>query len=188
MALGAGSTNPWQMSEAYAVFANGGYKINSFLIHKVLDGKGQVLMQAKPKQAGEEANLVIPARNAWVMNSMMQDVVRYGTATKANVLKRNDLAGKTGTTNDSFDAWFAGYASQVVGITWVGFDTPKSLGDKETGGGVALPIWIDYMAKVLPKLPEIPRPYPSEPSASSTDDAPATNPVAAASTPAPAAQ
>ncbi len=160
MALGAGSTNPWQMSEAYAVFANGGYKINTFLINKVLDAKGNVLMQAKPKQAGDEANLVIPPRNAYIMNSMMQDVVRYGTATKANVLKRGDLAGKTGTTNDAFDAWFAGYASQIVGITWVGFDNPKSLGDKETGGGVALPIWIDYMAKVLPKLPEIPRPIP----------------------------
>jgi penicillin-binding protein 1A len=162
MALGAGSTNPWQMSEAYAVFANGGYKINTFLIHKVLDSKGQVLMLAKPKLAGEQTNSVIPARNAFLMNAMMQDVVRYGTATKANILKRSDLAGKTGTTNDSFDAWFAGYASQVVGITWVGFDTPKSLGDKETGGGVALPIWIDYMAKVLPKIPEVTRTFPTE--------------------------
>jgi penicillin-binding protein 1A len=160
MALGAGSTNPWQMSEAYAVFANGGYKINAFLIHKVLDGKGQLLMQARPKLAGDEANLVIPPRNAYIMHSMMQDVIRYGTATKANVLNRKDLAGKTGTTNDSIDAWFAGYSSQVVGVTWVGFDTPKSMGDKETGGGVALPIWIDYMAKVLPKLPEIERPIP----------------------------
>ncbi len=157
MALGAGSTNPWQMSEAYAVFANGGYKINTFLINKVIDGKGKVLMQAKPKQAGDEDNQVITTRNANTMHSMMQDVVRYGTAAKANVLKRNDLAGKTGTTNESNDAWFAGYASQVVGITWVGFDQPKSLGDKETGGGVALPIWIDYMAKVLPKLPELSR-------------------------------
>jgi penicillin-binding protein 1A len=157
MALGAGSTNPWQMSEAYAVFANGGYKINTFLINKVVDGKGKVLMQAKPKLAGEQDYQVISTRNANTMHSMMQDVVRYGTATKANVLKRNDLAGKTGTTNDSHDAWFAGYSSQVVGITWAGFDQPKSLGDKETGGGVALPIWIDYMAKVLPKLPELPR-------------------------------
>jgi penicillin-binding protein 1A len=106
---------------------------------------------------------VISTRNANTMHSMMQDVVRYGTATKANVLKRNDLAGKTGTTNESHDAWFAGYASQVVGITWVGFDQPKSLGDKETGGGVALPIWIDYMAKVLPKLPEVPRKVATEP-------------------------
>ena len=158
MALGAGSTTPWQMSEAYAVFANGGYKVNTFVIDKVLDNKGQVLMQAKPKLAGDIANLVIPPRNAATMHNMMQDVVRYGTAAKANVLKRGDLAGKTGTTNESHDAWFAGYASQVVGITWVGFDQPKSLGSNETGGGVALPIWIDYMAKVLPKLPELPRP------------------------------
>jgi penicillin-binding protein 1A len=160
MALGAGSTNPWQMSEAYAVFANGGYKINSFLINKVLDGKGNVLMQAKPKAAGDDEHLVISPRNAYLMNSMMQDVVRYGTATKALTLKRGDVAGKTGTTNDSYDAWFAGYASELVAITWVGFDTPKSLGDKETGGGVALPIWIDYMAQVLPKMPEIKRPVP----------------------------
>ncbi len=158
LALGAGSTTPWQMSEAYAVFANGGYKVNTFVIDKVLDSKGQVLMQAKPKLAGDIANLVIPPRNAATMHAMMQDVVRYGTAAKANVLKRGDLAGKTGTTNDSHDAWFAGYASQVVGVTWVGFDQPKSLGGNETGGGISLPIWIDYMAKVLPKLPELPRP------------------------------
>jgi penicillin-binding protein 1A len=131
-----------------------------------LDSKGNVLMQAKPKLADDEANQVISTRNANTMHSMMQDVVRYGTAAKANSLKRNDLAGKTGTTNDSHDAWFAGYSSQVVGVTWVGFDQPKSLGDKETGGGVALPIWIDYMAKVLPQLPEIPRKVATESAAS----------------------
>ncbi len=163
MALGAGSTNAWQMSEAYAVFANGGFKVNTFIINKVLDGKGKVLMQAKPKVADDTDNQVISTRNANTMHAMMQDVVRYGTAAKANVLKRNDLAGKTGTTNESHDAWFAGYSSQVVGVTWVGFDQPKSLGDKETGGGVALPIWIDYMAKVLPKLPELPRKVATEP-------------------------
>ena len=183
MALGAGATTVWQMSEAYAVFANGGYKINTFIINKVLDGKGNVLMQAKPKQAGDELNAVISPRNAYLMHTMMQDVVRVGTATKANVLKRGDLAGKTGTTNDSIDAWFAGYASQVVAVTWAGFDIPKSLGDKETGGGVALPIWIDYMAKVLPKLPEIPRSAPDGMGGSSTitPEAPnmANNPPAA---------
>ena len=157
MALGAGATNPWEMAEAYGVFANGGYKTNNFIIYKVLDQKGKVLMQAKPKLSGDEANLVIPQRNAFAMDSLMRDIVRYGTAAKANVLKRGDLAGKTGTTNDSHDAWFAGYGSNIVAVTWVGFDTPKSLGATETGGGVALPIWIDYMAKILPKMPELPR-------------------------------
>jgi penicillin-binding protein 1A len=154
MALGAGTTNPWQMSQAYAVFANGGYKVNAFIINKVLDSKGNLLMRAKPKLANDEANRAIPAENAYVMHTLLQGVVKSGTATRANVLKRTDLAGKTGTTNDAFDAWFGGYASQVVAITWVGFDAPKSLGDKETGGGVALPIWIEYMAKILPNIPE----------------------------------
>jgi penicillin-binding protein 1A len=180
MALGAGSTNPWQMSQAYAVFANGGYKVNAFIINKVLDGKGNVLMQAKPKLADDEANRVIPADNAYIMHTLLQGVVARGTAVKANSLKRSDLAGKTGTTNDAFDAWFAGYASQVVGITWVGFDSPKSLGDKETGGGVALPIWIEYMAKVLPGIPEEahkapPRPKRDEGDAGDPNDNPDAN-------------
>ena len=154
MGLGAGSTNAWQLSQAYAVFANGGYKVNTFLINKVLDSSGKIIMQAQPKVAGDEDNLVIPKRNAYVMNTMLREVVRFGTAAKANVLKRNDIAGKTGTTNDAIDAWFAGYASDLVAITWVGFDQPKTLGDKETGGAAALPIWIDYMAVVLPGMPE----------------------------------
>lgn len=162
MSLGSGVTNPWQMSQAYAVFANGGYKINAFIINKVLDGKGNVLMRAKPKLANDEANRVIPAKNAYIMHTLLQGVVSNGTATRANVLKRGDLAGKTGTTNDAVDAWFGGYSSQIVAITWVGFDGPKSLGDKETGGGVALPIWIEYMAKVLPGIPEEIRKPPKE--------------------------
>lgn len=171
MALGAGTTNPWQLSQAYAVFANGGYKINAFIINKVLDGKGNVLMRAKPKLADDEANRVIPTENAYTMHTLLQGVVNYGTATRANVLKRSDLAGKTGTTNDAFDAWFGGYASQVVGVTWVGFDTPKSLGDKETGGGVALPIWIEYMAKVLPNIPEEIRKAPPKKNIVNNDEA-----------------
>jgi penicillin-binding protein 1A len=171
MALGAGTTNPWQLSQAYAVFANGGYKVNAFIINKVLDGQGNVLMQAKPKLADDEANRVIPAENAYIMHTLLQGVVSRGTAVKANSLKRSDLAGKTGTTNDAFDAWFAGYASQVVGITWVGFDSPKSLGDKETGGGVALPIWIEYMAKILPNIPEEVRKAPPSPPKAEGDTA-----------------
>lgn len=160
MALGAGTVTPWQMADGYSVFANGGYKVNPFFIFKVTDQHGNVLMQAKPKQAGDEASRAIDARNAYTTWSMMQDVIKSGTATKALSLKRPDLAGKTGTTNDAYDAWFAGYNNQIVGISWVGYDTPRSLGERETGGGVALPMWINYMAKVLPTMPEIARRMP----------------------------
>jgi len=153
LALGAGNVTPLQMAGAYAVFANGGYKINPYLIAKVTDSDGNVLSQAKPDLAGEEANRVIDERNAFLMNSMLNDVVRFGTANKAMALKRPDLAGKTGTTNDSIDAWFAGYQSKLVGIAWIGYDQPRNLGNRETGGGLALPIWINYMAKALKSIP-----------------------------------
>ncbi|MGZ3238564.1 MAG: penicillin-binding protein 1A, partial [Burkholderiaceae bacterium] len=146
LALGAGAVTPLQMVGAYSVFANGGYKINPYIISKVTDATGKVLSQVTPDQAGNEANRVIDERNAFLMDSMLKDVVRYGTAARAGqALKRPDLAGKTGTTNDSFDAWFAGYQPSIVGIAWIGFDQPKNLGNKETGGGLALPIWISYM-------------------------------------------
>ena len=153
LALGAGAVTPLQMAGAYAVFANGGYKVSPYLIAKVTDSDGKVLSQANPDQAGVEANRVIDERNAFIMNSMLNDVVRFGTATKAMVLKRPDLSGKTGTTNDSIDAWFAGYQSKLVGIAWIGYDQPKNLGNKETGGGLALPIWISYMQKALKSIP-----------------------------------
>jgi len=153
LALGAGNVTPLQMAGAYAVFANGGYKINPYLIAKVTDSDGNVLSQAKPDLAGEEANRVIDERNAFLMNSMLNDVVRFGTANKAMALKRPDLAGKTGTTNDSIDAWFAGYQAKLVGIAWIGYDQPRNLGNRETGGGLALPIWINYMAKALKSIP-----------------------------------
>ena len=153
LALGAGNVTPLQMAGAYAVFANGGYKINPYLIAKVTDSDGNILSQAKPDLAGEEANRVIDERNAFMMNSMLNDVVRFGTANKAMALKRPDLAGKTGTTNDSIDAWFAGYQAKLVGIAWIGYDQPRNLGNRETGGGLALPIWINYMAKALKSIP-----------------------------------
>ena len=149
LALGAGSTTPLQLAGAYAVFANGGYRVSPYLISKVTDANGKILSQATPDKAGVETNRVIDARNAFLVDSMLKDVVRYGTATKALVLKRSDLAGKTGTTNDSIDAWFAGYTGKLVGVAWIGYDQPKNLGNKETGGGLALPIWIGYMQKVL---------------------------------------
>jgi len=153
LALGAGAVTPLQMAGAYAVFANGGYKVNPYLIAKITDASGAVLSEVNPDRAGVEANRVIDARNAYVMDSMLKDVVKYGTATKALVLKRPDIAGKTGTTNDSIDAWFAGYQSKLVGIAWMGFDQPRNLGNKETGGGLALPIWIGYMQKALKTMP-----------------------------------
>lgn len=153
LALGAGAVTPLQMAGAYAVFANGGYKVAPYLISKVTDANGKVLSQANPDRAGVDANRVIDERNAFLMDSMMKDVVRFGTATKALSLKRPDIAGKTGTTNDSIDAWFAGYQSKLVGVAWIGYDQPKNLGNRETGGGLALPIWIGYMAKALKNIP-----------------------------------
>jgi penicillin-binding protein 1A len=153
LALGAGAVTPLQMAGAYAVFANGGYKVSPYLISKVTDASGRVLSQAAPDRAGVEANRVIDERNAFLMDSMMKDVVRFGTATKALALKRPDIAGKTGTTNDSIDAWFAGYQPKLVGVAWIGYDQPKNLGNRETGGGLALPIWIGFMQKALKNVP-----------------------------------
>lgn len=160
LALGAGAVTPLQMAGAYSVFANGGYKVNPYLITKITDASGKVLSEVKPEKAGDEANRVIDARNAFLIDSMLKDVVTSGTAVKAMALKRTDLAGKTGTTNDSFDAWFAGYHPDIVGIAWIGFDQPKNLGNRETGGGLALPIWINYMQKALKNVPTAERTVP----------------------------
>lgn len=156
MALGAGSVTPWQMAGGYAVFANGGYRVQPHLISKIVDSKGNVIHQVKVVEAGKGANRVIDARNAFLMSSLMGDVVRIGTAARANQLGRKDLAGKTGTTNDLFDAWFAGYSPTQVAVAWMGYDKPKSLGNNETGGRAALPIWIDYMATALKGTPDKP--------------------------------
>ena len=162
MALGAGSVTPWQMAGAYSVFANGGYKINPYFISRIVDSTGRDVAGVSRALAGDEANRVIDGRNAFVMDSLLRTVARSGTAARITaVLKRNDLAGKTGTTNDSHDAWFAGYSNDnLVGIAWIGFDQPKSLGDRETGGGLALPIWLGYMNKVLKGVAEKPRAMP----------------------------
>ena len=154
LALGSGSVTPMQMVEAYAVLANGGYRVKPYLVKKVIDSKGRLLAQAKPVQVGGSAEQVIEPRNAWLMTSLLKEVVRAGTATKALSLGRGDLAGKTGTTNDNVDAWFAGYTPRLVAVSWIGHDQPKSLGAKETGGVAALPIWIDYMRVALQTVPE----------------------------------
>jgi penicillin-binding protein 1A len=161
MALGAGSVTPWQMVGAFSVFANGGFRVDPYLISKITNQQGQTVAAAQPTKAGDESIRAIDGRNAFIMDSMMRDVVQKGTATKARVLKRNDLAGKTGTTNDSHDAWFAGYSPKIAAIAWVGFDTPRKLGDKETGGGLALPIWINYMARALKSSPETQQQVPN---------------------------
>jgi penicillin-binding protein 1A len=161
LALGAGSVTPLQLAGAYSVFANGGYKINPYLISKITNSDGKPLFEVTPEKAGDESLRVIDARNAYVIDSMLKDVVRYGTATRALSLKRADIAGKTGTTNDSIDAWFAGYHPHVVGVAWIGFDKPRNLGNKETGGGLALPIWIGYMAKALPAISFVEREVPT---------------------------
>ncbi|HKO88210.1 MAG TPA: penicillin-binding protein 1A [Burkholderiales bacterium] len=154
MALGAGSVTAWQMVRAYGVFANGGYRLEPYLIEKVVDDRGNVLLQSKPQRAGDESLRVIDLRNAYIMDSMMHDVVRYGTAARAASLGRQDLAGKTGTTNDNVDAWFAGYSPALVAVSWIGFDQPKKLGANETGSVAALPIWMGYMEQALKGVPE----------------------------------
>jgi penicillin-binding protein 1A len=160
MGLGAGSVTPWQMLTGYSVFATGGYRVNPYLISKVTDSTGAVIMEAQPVKAGETAPRAIDARNAYMMDSLMRDVARYGTAARAASLKRGDVAGKTGTTNDSHDAWFAGYGGGIVAVSWIGFDQPRPLGDRETGGGLALPIWINYMSVALKGRNEIERSVP----------------------------
>jgi len=153
MALGAGSVTPLQMASAYGVFANGGYRLNPYLISKVTDSKGKVLSEARP-QALDESARTIDARNAFVMTSLLQEVTRSGTAARAQgTLKRPDIYGKTGTRNDSLDAWFVGYQRTVVAAVWIGYDTPRKMGARETGGGLALPVWIDFMSSTLKGVP-----------------------------------
>lgn len=155
MALGAGSVTPLQMAEAYSVFANGGFAMRAYLIQKVEDNQGNVLSEVQPQQAGDSTARVIEPRNAFIMDSLLKEVARTGTAASTRQLGRNDIAGKTGTTNDSVDAWFAGYTPKLVAVAWMGYDNnQRSLGDRETGGGAALPIWMSYMQTVLKNIPQ----------------------------------
>jgi penicillin-binding protein 1A len=155
MALGAGSVTPMQMATAYSVFANGGYRINPWLITKITEQKGKVLAQAKPMPL-DESMRAVDARNAYVISTLLQEVTRTGTASRAQAtLKRPDIYGKTGTTNDSMDAWFAGYQPTLTAVTWIGYDTPRKLGDRETGGGLSLPVWINYMEHALRDVPTL---------------------------------
>jgi len=155
MALGTGSVTPIQMATAYSVFANGGYRLNPVLVMRVTDNKGRIVAQTQPAVLDESAR-VIDARNAFMMSSLLQEVTRTGTAARAQAtMKRTDLFGKTGTTNDSQDAWFAGYTATRVAVVWLGYDQPRKLGDRETGGGLALPVWIDYMTIAIKGTPVV---------------------------------
>jgi penicillin-binding protein 1A len=154
MALGAGSVTVMQMATGYSVFANGGYRVSPHLINRITDYKDRLLVDSPPPEINEASQRAIPQRNAFVMTSLMQEVTRSGTAARAQAsLKRSDISGKTGTTNDAMDAWFAGYHPQLAAVVWIGYDTPRKLGDRETGGGLSLPVWIKYMETALRNLP-----------------------------------
>lgn len=161
MALGAGAVTPMQMATAFSVFANGGYRINPWLISKITDHKGRILSEYVPKPLEQQPQVIEP-RNAFVMNSMLQTVAKSGTAARAQAtLKRPDLYGKTGTTNDAVDAWFAGFQPSLAAITWIGYDNPRNLGSRETGGGLSLPIWISFMQHALKDVPVATYPVPA---------------------------
>jgi penicillin-binding protein 1A len=160
MALGTGAVTPLQMAAAYSVIANGGYRVQPYLISTITDGAGNTIMETKAPAPHQESTRVIDARNAFIMDSILRDVTVYGTAAAASPgLGRNDLAGKTGTTTDAVDGWFAGYGGGVVAVAWMGYDDPRSLGSREFGSTLALPIWMDYMKRALANVPpRIPAP------------------------------
>ncbi|CAM2145253.1 Penicillin-insensitive transglycosylase / Penicillin-sensitive transpeptidase [Pararobbsia alpina] len=160
MALGAGLVTPLQSASAYAVFANGGYRVNPYLINTVSDSRGNVLSKAQPVVAGQNAPRTISAANDYIMTSLLRSVAQAGTGAGTNVLKRTDLAGKTGTTNEAHDGWFAGYQHTLVAVAWMGYDQPKSLGSREFGAQLALPIWVQYMGRALRGVPQYVDPPP----------------------------
>jgi penicillin-binding protein 1A len=186
IALGTADVTPLELATGYAVFANGGYKLEPYFIERIEDNNGNTVFTANPLQIchscppeiltsvgdseavvqdskilGPEcapvpryAPRVISPQNAFMMTSILQDVVRIGTGQKARELGRSDIAGKTGTTNDQHDAWFSGFTSDLVATAWVGFDHPRSLGSRETGGYAALPMWIEFMRGALRNQPQ----------------------------------
>ena len=162
LALGAGSSTPLQMAVGYSIFANGGYGVEPYLISRIVDMRGKIIFEASPQDVGDESLRVLDERTAFVADSLLQEVTRSGTAASARVkLGRTDIAGKTGTTNDAHDAWFAGYHPKVSAVVWMGFDKPRSLGSNETGGGLSLPVWINYMTRALADVPDMPRVKPA---------------------------
>jgi penicillin-binding protein 1A len=177
LALGSASATPLQMARAYAVFASGGYLVNPYFINRIHDAEGNVIETANPVVVCTEcppaledlqgqmqplslAEAVITPQNAWLMDSMMRDVIQRGTGQRARALGRSDLGGKTGTTNDQKDAWFCGYNPSLVAVSWVGFDQLEPLGRGETGGRAALPMWMSYMGEALKGSPVVNRRQP----------------------------
>ena len=160
MALGAGVVSPWEMAAAYAMFANSGYRVTPFVVREIRDANDNTLAHFATRAAGEGEPRAIGERNAWVMDSMLKDVVRRGTGSRARVLNRQDIAGKSGTTNDYVDAWFCGYHPTVAVVAWIGFPKPRNMGRGETGGTAALPMWVNYMRTALADVPDtfLPRP------------------------------
>ena len=162
LSLGTGSVTPLQMAGAYSVFANGGFQINPYLIQKVVDTRGAVLFEAKPVVVAQETDRVLDARNAFVTSSMLHEVTVSGTGASASQkLARQDLAGKTGTSSEAFDGWFAGYSGSTTAVAWMGYDEPQSLGGREFGATLALPIWIDFMRVALNGKPQNQMPQPA---------------------------
>jgi len=175
LALGSANLTPLEVINGYAIFANGGFQVKPWFIDKITNIKDQTIHQEKPliacsnyypksscpKQEEQQASKTVADDNVYMMSSIMKDVIQYGTGRKAKVLKRQDLAGKTGTTNDQFDAWFSGFNPDFVTTAWVGFDTPRSLGRYETGGKAALPMWIKYMREALKQSNEKTTPVPA---------------------------
>ena len=160
LALGAGATTPLQLASAYAVIANGGMKVSPVVIRRITNGDGKVVFEA-PIKALDESDRVVPARNAFLAGTLLNEVARSGTAARAQAqLKRPDLYGKTGTTNDVVDAWFAGFQPHVAAVVWLGYDTPRSLGTHASGASLALPVWIQYMATALSREPVSELPVP----------------------------
>ena len=163
LALGSGSVTPMQMAQAYAALANGGWRVDPVLVERITDAQGKVLFDAAPPLGHSEESRAIPARNVFVTSSLLNDVTRVGTAARAQrELRRTDVYGKTGTTNDAVDAWFAGFHAHRAAVAWMGFDEPRSLGERESGGGLALPIWIEVMATALKGVPIAAPPAPPE--------------------------
>ncbi len=185
LALGSGTVTPLQMAKSYAILANGGFQVKPYFIDRIENSKHQVVFQAQPLRVcptcpqtatlDEDGKAIYPAtaapgvaprvispQNHFLMNSMMRDVIQHGTATKAKVLGRMDIAGKTGTTNDQRDAWFNGFHRTLVAITWVGFDSSAPLGSREVGGEAALPAWISYMRETLKGIDEQPLKMPTD--------------------------
>jgi penicillin-binding protein 1A len=160
LALGTGAVTPLQMAGAYSVFANGGFQITPYLIQKVVDARSAVLFEAKPAAVAQETDRVLDARNAFVTTSMLHEVTVSGTGAAAQKLGRPDLAGKTGTSSDAVDGWFAGYSGPVTAVAWMGYDEPQSLGGREFGATLALPIWTDFMAVALKGKPVVQMPQP----------------------------